>query len=464
MRSRTMSFADLGEIFNDATTRMIGGVTAQNERTILRDISLVQSGLERLIAAKPQDFEGTAGIHAQNIIDQLQLEQQVIANRGNDPFAAKYLNDVQRDLIDIVQGDDQLATLATANGKNGFAPVPDLLAAPAQFQGNAEQTDFMRNFVTTSEQLAERAVELVAAGASQSDRDALAAEIQAFGEEANAFTRAQGGLYSARFDNEFAAEGVNGTASRALIEGLKTSDAKLVGAAAEVLVANAQDVAGNMLGIGDDPPDVGNGIPNVIDTFAVAGQVFNDATARLVGGIYDGNAEFGGNRQAIHDDLTAAQQGVQNVLDAGGFDGRAEAHAKRVVDLIGRELALVDNPNAGDGAAKQINKLHASIVNAVQSDPVLAAAANEGDANGFMALPDTLGGNKGNGGGWLGNVAKHTGHDSWGQGAQHGHKVASANDSMGAVQTPDASGNGDGGAMADPLAQIFGQHHYHHHG
>jgi hypothetical protein len=422
---------------------MVGGVTPQNQAAILRDINLVQSGLARLIDANPDQFQGVAGIHAQNIVDQLTLEKQAIASIGSDPFAAKYINDVQRDLIDIVQGDDQLAALATAGGKHGFAAVPDLLAKPAQFQGNAEQTAFMQNFVTTTQQFADRAVELVNNGGSQADRDALAAEIQKFGEDANAFTRAQGGLYSARFNNEFAAEGVNGTASRAIIEGLHTGDQKLVAAAADVLTANSADVASNMLGVGDPAPQVGNGIPANIDTLAVAGQVFNDATTRLIGGIYDGN------RQAIHDDLTAARQGVQNVLDTGTLDARAEADANRVVTLLGRELAIVDNPNAGAGAATQINKLHSSIINIVQGDQALATAANEGDANGFMALPGTTQGNGKFGGGLHGGGG---GHDRF-QGSAHIAANASA----------DATAGIDPGTAPDPLAQIFSDHSHHHH-
>ncbi|MEZ5853864.1 MAG: hypothetical protein R3D67_03625 [Hyphomicrobiaceae bacterium] len=73
----------------------------------------------------------------------------------------------------------------------------------------------MRNFAETAADLANRAVALADGQGDPAAISALTAEIQAFGAEANAFTVAQGGLYSARFNNEFASEGVHGTASRA---------------------------------------------------------------------------------------------------------------------------------------------------------------------------------------------------------------------------------------------------------
>jgi hypothetical protein len=428
------SFAELGEIFDDATTRLVGGVSDQNRDAVLKDLSQVQNGLQQLLQTNPDQFQGVAGIHAQNIVDQLNLEAAAIKSVGTDPFAAKYINDVQRDLIDIVQGDDQLVALATQGGHNGFAAVPDLLVPPAQFQGNAEQTQFMQNFITTTQDFADRAIALADQGGSAEAKQQLIGEIQAYAQDANAFTVAQGGLYSARFNNEFASDGVNGTASRALIDGLQTGNADKVHAAAEVLTANAADVAGNMLGIGADPPPAGNGIPDQITSVAQAGVVFNDATTKLIGGVYDGN------RQSIHDDLTATQQGLQDLIDQGQITGGAAAHAKQVVGLLGKELQLVDNADAGPNAATQINSLHSQVINVVQKDKTLAAAANEDDANGFMQLPGTI---KGPG----------AGGDRGGQNDGHGHGNV-------------AGGHGAGGDALDPhdhLAQIF-QSLGHHHG
>jgi len=416
MKKDAATFAQLGEIFNDATTRLVGGVSDQNQAKILKDLSIVQSGLQHLIQQNPDEFQGVSGVHAQNVVDQINLEISAVKSVGTDPFAPKYINDVQRDLIDIVQGDAHLAELASQGGHNGFGPVPDLLVPPAQFQGNAEQTKFMQDFITTTQGFVDRANAL----AGHNDPAAvqqLVGEIQAYAKAANAFAVAQGGLYSARFNNEFADSGVNGTASRALIDGLQTGNADKIHAAGEVLAANAADVAGNMLGIGADPPPAaGNGIPDHIDTIAQAGTVFNDATTKLIGGVYDGN------RQSIHNDLAAVQQGFTDLVAQNKLDGQAKSDAAHIAELIGREIALVDG--GGQNAAAKINALHTQVIETVHKDAALAGQT--GDA-GFMALPGKLPGDgavqvgHGNGHGRSGSdphdggSAHHAGMD------QHGH-------------------------------------------
>lgn len=440
MKADNPTFTQLGELFNDATTRLLGGVNKHNSSLVQRDLSQVQSGLEHLIQSQPDQFQGVAGIHAQNIADQINLELSAIKSVGTDPFAAKYINDVQRDLIDIVQGDSQLHGLATQGGHNGFGAVPGLLVPPAQFQGNAQQTEFMKSFVATSQNFADRAVALTDNHGDPNASQQLIGEIQTYAQSVNAFTQAQGGLYSARFNNEFASDGVNGTATRALIDGLQSGDAGKVHAAAEVLAANAADVAGNMLGIGVTPPVTGNGIPAHIDSFAQAGVIFNDATAKLIGGVYDGN------RQSIHNDLTATQQGIKDLLDqhAGQFEGRAGTDAQRIVTLLGAELQLVDNVNAGPPAATQLNDIHREIISIVHHDKVLTAAAAQGGANGFMKLPSVP----------APQIA--TGGDGDPHGHGHGHDRSSA-----AVAAATAA---DTAHPADPLAHIFMPQADHHFG
>jgi hypothetical protein len=421
-QSPNLDFAQIGTIFNQVTTSLVGGVTAQNARLVMRDLQTIQSSLETLIAKHPEQFQGEAGIHAQNIVDQVNLEMQAIKSIGTDPYAAKYINDVQRDLIDIVQGDDQLAGLASRHGASGFAPVPDLLVPPAPFQGNAEQTAFMKQFAADAVDLGNRAVALADQGAppNGADTQKLIQDITDYVNNANAFTVAQGGLYSARFNNEFALDGVNGTASRALIHALQAGDADQVQAAANVLAANAADVAGNMLGIGDTPMPTGNGIPDHIDTFAQAGSVFNDATTKLIGGVYDG-AQNDGNRQSIINDLTAARDGIAGLLQANPeqFEGAAGNHAQKIVALLGKEIDAVEAAGTGPGGSVQINALHRTIVGIVQNDPTLKAAATDGDIAGFAPLP------QGPGGALMSKphapafpVAQHDGH--FGVGSGHG--------------------------------------------
>ena len=441
MKNHSPTFAQIGEIFNDATTRMVGGINQNNSDQILRDLAHIQSGLENLLQNHPDTFTGVAGIHAQNIVDQLNLEVTAIKTVGTDPFAAKYINDVQRDLIDIVQGDEQLTALANRGGHNGFAAVPDLLAPPAQFVGNAVQTEFMKNFVATSQDFADRAIALIDHNGSAADKQTLITQIEAYTQSANTFTVQQGGLYSARFNNEFASDGVNGTASRALIDGLQTGNGDKVHAAAEVLAGNSADVASNMLGIGDPVPVIGNGIPDHIDTFAQAGVVFNDATAKLVGGVYDGN------RASIHNDLTAAEQGIKDLVanNPDDFQGKTGTHANKIVSLLEKELSLVDNVDAGPDAATQINKIHSQILNIVQHDATLAAAATDGDATGFTQLPGLL---KGGGNG---------GHGHGGNGPAAPQAIAAVADTAGT-----AGAAADPHHQFDPLAHIFTGHGDHH--
>ena len=388
--TQNLDFAQIGTIFNQVTTSLVGGLNEQNAQLVMKDLQTIQSGLERLITKHPEQFQGEAGIHAQNIADQVNLEMQAIKSIGTDPYAAKYINDVQRDLIDIVQGDDQLAALASRHGASGFAPVPDLLVPPAPFHGNAEQTAFMRQFAADAVNLGNRAVTLAEQGAAPNSAETqkLIQDITDYVDNSNAFTVAQGGLYSARFNNEFALDGVNGTASRALIHALQAGDADQVQAAANVLAANAADVAGNMLGIGDTPMPTGNGIPQHIDTFAQAGSVFNDATTKLIGGVYDGT-QNDGNRQSIINDLTAARDGLAGLLQAHPeeFQGAAGNHAQKIVTLLGKEIDAVEAAGTGPGGSAQINALHRTIVGIVQNDPTLKVAAADGDVVGFSALP-----------------------------------------------------------------------------
>ncbi len=437
-------FARIGAIFNDATSLLVGGITDQNKGQVMQDLQAVQSKLNALIQAHPEQFPGTAAIHAQNVADQINLELQAIDTIGTDPAAPKYINDVQRDLIDIVQGDETLAALAKAHGGNGFAAVPDLLADPAQLRGNQEQTDFMRKFAADAVDIGNKAVAL-ADGNDTAAKAALVDEIKAFDANANAFTLAQGGVYSARFNNEFAADGVNGTASRALIHGLETNDDAEVKAAAEVLAANAADVAGNMLGIGDDPPDVVQRIPAEAENLAQVGTIFNDATSQLIGGVW------AGNKAAVLEDLQATQTFLEQLVanDPVTFKGRAAKDANTIIDKLGQEIAAIEGVDVAAGAdnaaANQtIHDLHSQIIGIVQKDAVLRQAATEDDVTGFSPLPAPA---KAAGA----NVAQN------GDGNGHGHGNGAANH---AALDPNA--HSDGHAL-DAIANAFA-HHGHHWG
>src|SRR5205814_7263999 len=75
----------------------------------------------------------------------------------------------------------------------------------------------------------------------------LVQQIQTYATNSNAFDQAQGGLWSARFWNEFRSDGTTGVAAAALVEGLQNHNAGEVNAAAEQLAANSGDVGTNNL-------------------------------------------------------------------------------------------------------------------------------------------------------------------------------------------------------------------------
>src|SRR5260370_10878608 len=81
----------------------------------------------------------------------------------------------------------------------------------------------------------------------QGDVAGLVQQIQTFITNANTFDQSQGGLFSARFWNEFRTDGTSGTAATALIEGLQTQKAGEVAAAVEQLATNSADVGTNNL-------------------------------------------------------------------------------------------------------------------------------------------------------------------------------------------------------------------------
>ena len=159
-------------------------------------------------------------------------------------------------------------------------------------------------------------------------------------------------------------------------------------AAANVLAANAADVAGNMLGIGDAPVPTGNGIPAHIDTFAQAGAVFNDATTKLIGGVYDGT-QNDGNRQSILNDLNATRTGLSDLITAhpDEFQGATGTHVQQIVSLLGKEIGAVEAAGSGSHGMVPINAIHRGIIAIVQNDPALQSIATDGDNVGFSALP-----------------------------------------------------------------------------
>jgi hypothetical protein len=245
------NFADIGAIFNDLANISIGGINSGNAAQATADTNAAITDLQALMHANPTLFGGLTGIHADTIVRQLELEKTFINEAGVSQDAGRASNDNLLDIIDIVQGDTNLLNMANQNGVHGFIPFGDALNPTPKYLDNASQTSFWANFIAQSNSLGQQAVADVGAH----DPHAIAAligNIQAFEKTVTNFDAAQGGIFEARFDNELlGTTSTLGAEVTAMIKGLQTGNAALVGAAADEMHANAADVGGN------NTPDTG---------------------------------------------------------------------------------------------------------------------------------------------------------------------------------------------------------------
>lgn len=235
------------DLFNDATTREIGGIGPDQVNLIVSDLVGVQ---QMLSAADPQ-INNLTDLHTHVIINQLN-EEIATVELANSPtgtpilgtdlgqYVGRAINDIHRDIIDIAQGDPGVQALFNPT------PLPALNMPATPFLDNATQTTFVTQWIQDSNHLGQMATTIENNG-FQGDIAELVQQIQTFDNNANAFDQAQGGLWSARFWNEFRSDGTTGTAGNALIEGLQTHNAGEVNAAVEQLAANSADVGSNNL-------------------------------------------------------------------------------------------------------------------------------------------------------------------------------------------------------------------------
>src|SRR5215472_13908651 len=381
-----MTFAEIGTLYNTINNELEGGVTHQNQQLLLHQVGTAQTQLQTLINSGALDnLDGTGNaaisvVHAQNIADQLNFLNTEIGAFGTDTFVPKFINDVVRDVQDIVAGDEQLTALAQEDNHAGFQQFSFLLAPPTPFPDTPLQTDTLLKFIADSNDLGAQARALAGHDPNGADSAAIAqleTDIHNFSVAADQYSTEQGGLFSARFNNEFNLDGVQGTASRELITGLQTGNAGLVNGAADVLMANAGDVRSNMLanGLGPDGqpvvPAPNGGFPDQINTVNAAGLVFNDSMTKLIGGVYSGN------QQSIVDDLNATQTGLQNAITNQGITGLALLDVNHVIALLGQEASLVGGidtaaPTPVSAVNGQINEIEAQILNTVNQDHTLA--------------------------------------------------------------------------------------------
>src|SRR6202047_2956806 len=234
------------DLFNDATTREIGGVGPDQVNLIVSDLIGVQ---QMLSEADPQ-INNLSDLHTHIIINQLNEEIASVENAnapttgtlvlGTDlgQYVGRAINDIHRDIIDIAQGDPGVQALFNPT------PLPALNTPPAPFHDNTAQTTFLTQWIQDSNHLGQMAT-TIENNNFKGDIAGLVQQIQTFETNSNAFDQSQGGLYSARFWNELRSDGTAGTAANALIDGLQTPNTGELDAAVQQLAANASDVAGN---------------------------------------------------------------------------------------------------------------------------------------------------------------------------------------------------------------------------
>jgi hypothetical protein len=219
------SLAEIGALFDEVASQILGGVNDDNRAQITDDINAVISDIQALAAADPKLFDGLTGEHADAIVQQLQLELAYINDPTISPAAAQASTDNILDFIEIIQSDPNLADLAKQVGVSGSSSLPD---AALPHLDNPGETAFVANFIAQSNSLEKQAVDLV----GSNDAKAIAAlidDLKAFEKSVTDLGADQGGTLSAEI--------------AAMIKGLQTGNANLVTAAADQMHGNAADLA-----------------------------------------------------------------------------------------------------------------------------------------------------------------------------------------------------------------------------
>lgn len=233
--------ANIGTTINDFFNQTIGGVNPLNQQTLVKDANNASQQIQQEI--KDGAFgspTSTAAIHAATIAGNFQQSVGAINGTANAQ-PQKQLGDITRDINDIIQGDPTLM-----KGLNTTA-LPNAANPATPFQDNAAQTSFLNNYNNSVTTIANTAVAAAKSGMPNSTQSKAAIQaVQNLINTSDQFTANQGGIYSARFNNELAANGTNGAAGNALITAIQNGDATGAMNAVSVLQGNAGDLGANM--------------------------------------------------------------------------------------------------------------------------------------------------------------------------------------------------------------------------
>jgi hypothetical protein len=278
------TLAQVGNVFNAAADLAIGGLNQNNLTQFNADMQAISTGLTNILnnpaalAAIENGENATDAalttIHLQTIADQITSQiNNFDAKYATDPnAAARSTNDNLLDIIDIVQNDAALNTAAGGNGTpgtvGGFAEMPAYLdngngmpGTITQFQDDQAQTNFWAQFLAEANVINNQ-LNNVAAGnnATSMEIQSLITEIQNYQQFGASFDQAQGGTFSARFDNELLGGTLMADTNAAVhgLTGIMNGDtgAALAADQAEIkaagmgFAADAMDVSGNNLPVG----------------------------------------------------------------------------------------------------------------------------------------------------------------------------------------------------------------------
>jgi uncharacterized protein YeaO (DUF488 family) len=301
--------AQIGAIFDDFVNKSLGGINASNQQTLAHEARVLTSDLKQLIHDHPDQFQGLTAVHAETVVRQLELEQHYVQDAANNPVAGRGSNDNLLDIIDIVQGDANLAQMANDGTVSGFTPLGDALNPTPKYLDNQAQTNFWANFIADSNSLGDQAVQAVSQGGNHGG---LIRALLNFEHQATQFDASQSGIFEARFDNELLGKtSTLGAEVTKMIEGLRTGNVALVQAAADEMHANAADVGGNNLPIGGGTYNTDG--RTVADVLSAGAQVANAA------GIGTG---------------AGGQSGQQQTAQNAGADAQGAHHASTIADVL----------------------------------------------------------------------------------------------------------------------------------
>jgi trimeric autotransporter adhesin len=278
------TLAQVGTVFNAAADLAIGGLNQNNLTQFNADMQAISTGLTNILnnptalaaieAGENATDAALTTIHLQTIADQITSQiNNFDAKYATDPnAAARSTNDNLLDIIDIVQNDAALNMAAGGNGTpgtvGGFAEMPAYLdngngmpGTITQFQDDQAQTNFWAQFLAEANVINNQ-LSNVAAGnnATPMEIQSLITEIQNYQQFGASFDQAQGGTFSARFDNELLGGTLMADTNAAVhgLTGIMNGDtgAALAADQAEIqaagmgFAADATDVSGNNLPVG----------------------------------------------------------------------------------------------------------------------------------------------------------------------------------------------------------------------